>query len=231
MCFRRSVQGSAICRWRSSPPPRSCCGCFCRRPSRTSMRMSSDPLMAAASRTSGRRISCDARHRQYPRMLIASSSWPPVTNNGRRRDHASSDSRHVSRALGQLRLSNKGQIMKVAIKAMLLAAAICACSTEAFAYTIRGTIPAGRRLVVIHLRTPLPPGIIRFSFYAPPVNAHVPMPLLSVSARQRIPVGYPPTTPSRSPPAKPGPAASTQPCCGPIFSSSARAREWPFRTL
>jgi hypothetical protein len=63
--------------------------------------------------------------------------------------------------------------MKVAIKAMLLAAAACSCSTQAFAsYTISGTIPAGGA-VVIHLRKPLPASII-MTLSVTRVNAHTP---------------------------------------------------------
>jgi hypothetical protein len=81
--------------------------------------------------------------------------------------------------------------MKIAIKAMLLAALVCACSTQASAYTIRGTIPPGQRLVVIHLRKPLPPGIIRFTFYAPPVNAHVPYAITFCIGPAANPCGLP----------------------------------------
>jgi hypothetical protein len=86
---------------------------------------------------------------------------------------------------------HKGQIMKTAIKAMLLAAVACACSTQAFGYTIHGTIPAGRRPVVIHLRKPLPPGFLRFTFYAPPVNAHVPYAITFCIGPAANPCGLP----------------------------------------
>jgi hypothetical protein len=81
--------------------------------------------------------------------------------------------------------------MKVAIKAMLLAGAVCTCSTQVFAYTIHGTIPPGGKPVVIHLHKPLPPGFIRFSFYAPPVNAHVPYAILFCIGPPANPCGLP----------------------------------------
>jgi hypothetical protein len=60
--------------------------------------------------------------------------------------------------------------MKLAIKAIVATAALCAFAAPAFAYTINGVIPpsAPPKPVVVHLRQPIPPGKILFRFYAPP---------------------------------------------------------------
>jgi hypothetical protein len=64
--------------------------------------------------------------------------------------------------------------MKTAIKIAIAGAALCALATDAFAYTLSGTIPPGRRPVVLHLHQPLPAGMTILTLSAPPVNAGVP---------------------------------------------------------
>jgi hypothetical protein len=66
--------------------------------------------------------------------------------------------------------------MKLAIKAIVATAGLCAFAAPAFAYTISGVIPpsAPPKPVVVHLHQPIPPGKILFRFYAPKVNAGVP---------------------------------------------------------
>jgi hypothetical protein len=64
--------------------------------------------------------------------------------------------------------------MKTPIKAMMVGAAACALSAQAFAYTINGVIPPGTTPVVINLQKPIRPGLMKFRFYAPPKNAGVP---------------------------------------------------------
>src|SRR5579862_2402363 len=65
--------------------------------------------------------------------------------------------------------------MKIAITSLLLGAAICAFAVPARAYTINGTIPphSPPKPVLINLPKPLPPGILKLTFTAPPVNAGV----------------------------------------------------------
>lgn len=64
--------------------------------------------------------------------------------------------------------------MKIAVTIAIAGAALCVLATEASAYTLRGTIPPGRRPVVIHLHNPLPPGMTTLILSAPKVNAGVP---------------------------------------------------------
>ena len=65
--------------------------------------------------------------------------------------------------------------MKLAIKAVIAAAALCAFAGPAAAYTLAGVIPPSSppKPVVLHLHQPIPKGLILFIFYAPPVNAGV----------------------------------------------------------
>jgi hypothetical protein len=65
-------------------------------------------------------------------------------------------------------------MMRTSIKALMLGIAACALASPASAYTINGVIPAGTTPVVINLRQPIRPGLLRFRFYAPPKNAGVP---------------------------------------------------------
>ena len=64
--------------------------------------------------------------------------------------------------------------MKLLTKALLVGVLASALSPPAFAYTINGVIPPGTRPVVIHLRRPIRPVLLRFTFSAPPKNAGVP---------------------------------------------------------
>jgi hypothetical protein len=50
---------------------------------------------------------------------------------------------------------------------------VWALPAPAFAYTISGTIPPGRTPVVINLHKPIGPGLVKFKFSAPSVNAGV----------------------------------------------------------
>jgi hypothetical protein len=56
---------------------------------------------------------------------------------------------------------------------LLVGIAACALSTGAFAYTLSGTIPAGKNSVTIDLHKPLERGNVSFTFKAPAVNAGV----------------------------------------------------------
>jgi hypothetical protein len=55
---------------------------------------------------------------------------------------------------------------------ILLAAAALSVPATAFAYTINGVIPAGRRTEIIQLLRPTRP-VVRFKFFAPPSPAGV----------------------------------------------------------
>jgi len=65
--------------------------------------------------------------------------------------------------------------MKLAIKAVIAAAALYAFTGPAAAYTLAGVIPPSSPPApkVLHLHQPIPPGKILFHFFAPPVNAGV----------------------------------------------------------
>jgi hypothetical protein len=61
-------------------------------------------------------------------------------------------------------------MLKIAMKAIIAAAAVCTVAAPAFAYTLNGTVPAGG-FVVINLHKPLRPGPVQFVFSAPPGGA------------------------------------------------------------
>ena len=89
--------------------------------------------------------------------------------------------------------------MKTAIKIAIAGAAVCALATQAFAYTLSGTIPPGRRSVVLHLHQPLPAGMTILTLSAPlRITPAYPYALLVVHlARRRTPAACPATGPSR----------------------------------
>jgi hypothetical protein len=74
----------------------------------------------------------------------------------------------------------EGDMMKTAIKAMMLGVAACAFAAPAFAYTLTGTIPGGvqgkpSKSVAIQLqKPPSTKGFLKLTVSSPPVNANVP---------------------------------------------------------
>jgi hypothetical protein len=65
-------------------------------------------------------------------------------------------------------------VTRTAIKALVIGIAACTLASPTSAYTINGVIPPGTTPVVINLRQPIKPGLLRFRFYARPTNAGVP---------------------------------------------------------
>jgi hypothetical protein len=70
----------------------------------------------------------------------------------------------------------EGAVMKIAIKAMIAGAAVCAFAAPASAYTINGTIPGKtKNMIANHLqKPPSAKGNLKLTFSSPPVNAGVP---------------------------------------------------------
>jgi hypothetical protein len=81
--------------------------------------------------------------------------------------------------------------MKTVLKAIAAGIAVGALTVPAFAYTISGTIPSGRRSVVINLHKPIPPGFVRLTMTAPPKNAGVPYDLSFCIGPAANPCGLP----------------------------------------
>jgi hypothetical protein len=80
--------------------------------------------------------------------------------------------------------------MKVMIKAIVFGIVACAIAAPASAYTLSGMIPPGGR-VTLRLLKPLPPGAIKLTMSAPPVNAGVPYAITYCIGSAANPCGLP----------------------------------------
>jgi hypothetical protein len=67
----------------------------------------------------------------------------------------------------------EGDIMKTAIKTMMIGVAACTFAAPAFAYTISGTVPPASKWIAVNLQTPPKREYLKFTFSATPVNAGV----------------------------------------------------------